>query len=62
MPRRPFKGKINVDVRGSVPDWEPYTHHPPSCRARTCCRSRSNLSDDQYIDLEQEAMAALARE
>ena len=24
MPRRPFKGKINVDVRDSVPDWEPY--------------------------------------
>ena len=24
MPRRPFNGKINVDVRDSVPDWEPY--------------------------------------
>jgi arylsulfatase A-like enzyme len=24
MPRGPFKGKINVDVRDSVPDWEPY--------------------------------------
>ena len=24
MPRRPFTGKINVDVRDSVPDWEPY--------------------------------------
>ena len=24
MPRRPFKGKINVDVRDSVPDWAPY--------------------------------------
>ena len=24
MPRRPFKGKINLDVRDSMPDWEPY--------------------------------------
>ena len=21
----PFKGTINIDVRDSVPDWEPYT-------------------------------------
>ncbi len=25
MPTKPFKGVINVDVRDSVPDWEPYT-------------------------------------
>ena len=22
---KPFKGTINVDIRDSVPDWEPYT-------------------------------------
>ncbi|HWI66941.1 MAG TPA: arylsulfatase [Nitrospiraceae bacterium] len=25
MPTRPFKGTIKLDVRDSVPDWEPYT-------------------------------------
>ena len=28
MSRPPFKGKINIDVRDSVPDWAPYM--PPS--------------------------------
>jgi arylsulfatase len=22
---KPFKGVVNVDIRDSVPDWEPYT-------------------------------------
>src|SRR5438067_8190286 len=25
MSKKPFKGVINLDVRDSVPDWEPYT-------------------------------------
>jgi arylsulfatase len=25
MPKKPFKGTIKLDVRDSVPDWEPYT-------------------------------------
>lgn len=25
MTMKPFKGKIALDVRDSVPDWEPYT-------------------------------------
>jgi len=25
MAKKPFKGKISLDVRDSVPDWEPYT-------------------------------------
>jgi len=27
MTREPFKGTINVDIRGSVPDWSPF--EPP---------------------------------
>jgi hypothetical protein len=22
---RPFKGVVNIDIKDSVPDWEPYT-------------------------------------
>jgi hypothetical protein len=27
---KPFKGKINVDIRDSVPDWSPF--EPPRAR------------------------------
>ena len=45
--KKPFKGTINVDIRDSKPDWEPF--EPPMAPA-------------QYIDLEREAQAMLMRE
>jgi hypothetical protein len=73
-----FKGRLSVDVRDSVPDWEPYTPpraprlhvddevqaegtSPGTFTGGTIFQVEINVGDDQYIDLEQEAMAALAR-
>ena len=27
--RKPFKGTINIDIKDSVPDWEPYAQPVP---------------------------------
>ena len=32
---KPFTGVVNVDVRDSVPDWEPYTPPRPPKGRRT---------------------------
>jgi hypothetical protein len=53
---RAFKGVINTDIRDSTPDWEPYI--PPKAPEEV----EVSIGDDQYLDLEKEAPAALARE
>jgi arylsulfatase len=74
---KPFTGVVNVDVRDSVPDWEPYT--PPKApegapnvlivlyddtglAAWSPFGGRIDVGDDGYLDLETEAHAMMARE
>ena len=48
MPRRPFKGTINVDVRDSVPDWEPYM--PPPAPEGSPRRLGDYLEESRQLD------------
>ena len=41
---KPFKGTINIDIRDSVPDWEPYAQPKAPADARTCSTSSSTTS------------------
>jgi hypothetical protein len=48
MPK-PFTGTIDLDIRDSVPDWE-----PPY--------SAGNVGGDVYLDVERHFAAAMARD
>jgi hypothetical protein len=52
---RSFKGKINVDIRDSVPDWSPF-------EAPKAPEGAASVSGEPYVDLEREAVAMMARE
>ncbi len=47
MPKQ-FKGKIALDIRDSVPDWDAF--------------KVVDVGDDVYVDVEREVAAALARD
>lgn len=60
----PFKGRIEPDGRHSVPNRAPFTLRkaldaPPSVRIPGV---GIDVCDEQYLDLEREAAAALSRE
>lgn len=91
-----FRGTINIDVRDSVPDWEPYTQpnapdgpgnfslvgegpavgryggepvtedypgtRPWRFTGGTITHVIVDVSGDQFIDIEREAVAMMARE
>lgn len=68
MASKQFKGTINIDIRDSVPDWEPFgsPKAPPGAPYRftggTIKRVAVDVSGEPYLDLEREARAMLSRE
>jgi hypothetical protein len=77
MPSKPFNGVINLDVRNTVPDWEPYAQpkapdgapvtedypgeRPWPFTGGTIERVIVDVSGEPYVDLEKEAIAMMKR-
>ena len=70
MPKKPFKGVLKLDVRDSVPDWTPYIptkapegyKSPGKFTGGTILAVGVTVEKEQYLDLEQVAAAAFARD
>lgn len=64
MASKQFKGTINIDIRDSVPDWEPFgsPKAPYRFTGGTIKRVAVDVSGEPYLDLEREARAMLSRE
>ena len=50
----PFKGKIGIDIRDSVPDW--------ALSGATVTQVVVDVSGEPYVDLETEAVGAFMRD
>ena len=77
MPK-PFKGKINLDIRDSTPDWSAYLAdrapegspnvlvvlYTPAFELTggTIAKVMFDVADDAYVNVEAELAAALARD
>jgi hypothetical protein len=60
---RTFRGTIDIDVRASTPDWEPYPGTRPfAFTGGTIKEAIVDVSGEHYVDLELEALALMKRE
>jgi hypothetical protein len=49
---QPFRGKIDLDIRDSTPDWDAFLPD----------KFVFDVADDSYVDVEREMAGALARD
>jgi hypothetical protein len=59
---KPFKGKIDLDIRDSVPDWEAFFPDKAPEGAPIVVKVVFDVADDAYVDVEHELAAAIARD